>query len=185
MDRNRNIAFTTSAPLSSATGGRTGRNFLPSSSSTSSRRPPHTTVSQLVPGEELNGVVKSIKPFGAFVTLSTQGLSGLIHISELTHGFVSDVGDIVSIGDNVKVRVLSHDARTGRIALSLKQSYERSIALGDDWGHPWGDDPDNPTKWVDMGRRPQPQHHHWQVDPRRRARLDGGNSQDTTDNARR
>lgn len=128
---------------------------------------------KLTPGDELSGVVNSIKSFGVFVSLEAGNLTGLIHISELTHGFVSDVSDVVSVGDNVRVRVLSHDEKTGRIALSMKQSYERSIAIGDDWGHPWGDDPNNPTKWADLGKRPPPRQQHWEVDPERRAPLAG------------
>jgi small subunit ribosomal protein S1 len=70
-------------------------------------------------GARVTGVVSRIMDFGAFVKLEP-GVEGLIHISELAHGRVFRVGDIVSEGQEVEVKVLSVDAEKQRISLSLK-----------------------------------------------------------------
>ena len=69
------------------------------------------------------GRITRIVPWGAFVTLEgTDGVqNGLIHISELSSGYVKQVSDLVSVGDTVTVRVLHIDDR-GRIALSRRQA---------------------------------------------------------------
>ena len=69
------------------------------------------------------GRITRIVPWGAFVTLEgTDGIqNGLIHISELSSGYVTQVSDLVSVGDTVAVRVLHIDDR-GRIALSRRQA---------------------------------------------------------------
>ena len=69
------------------------------------------------------GRITRIVPWGAFVTLEgTDGIqNGLIHISELSSGYVTQVSDLVSVGDTVAVRVLRIDDR-GRIALSRRQA---------------------------------------------------------------
>ena len=73
----------------------------------------------VVIGEIYSGKVLKIKPFGAIVSLSGSTL-GLVHISQITNGFVQDVGDVLAVGDEVDVRVVSHDAATGKISLSMK-----------------------------------------------------------------
>jgi len=70
-------------------------------------------------GEIHSGKVLKIKPFGAIVGLSGGGL-GLVHISQITNGFVQDVGDVLAIGDEVDVRIVSHDQASGKISLSMK-----------------------------------------------------------------
>ena len=71
------------------------------------------------PGSRVNGKVVSITDFGAFVELE-EGIEGLIHISELSDQQVKDPKEIVSIGQEVRVEVLSVDARERRIRLSLR-----------------------------------------------------------------
>lgn len=102
----------------------------------------------------------SLARFGAFVSLA-DGLKGLVHISELQHGYVSDVSSVVQVGERVRVRVL--EVGSGRISLSLKQTYEDAIRYGADWGHPWGDDPSRPTRWADLGPAPEPGPEAWQT----------------------
>lgn len=72
-------------------------------------------------GQIVEGTVNSIKPFGAFVTLddSTQGL---VHISQVTHGFLKDINEVISVGDKAKVKIVSIDAQTGKISLSMKDA---------------------------------------------------------------
>ncbi|MFN7170887.1 MAG: polyribonucleotide nucleotidyltransferase, partial [Candidatus Omnitrophota bacterium] len=75
---------------------------------------------ELKVGEILRGKITRITNFGAFCELYP-GKEGLIHISELSHRFVKDVTDIVKVGDEVRVKVISIDEQ-GRISLSLKQA---------------------------------------------------------------
>ena len=75
-------------------------------------------------GEVLNGKVTGITKFGAFVSLP-DGKSGLVHISEISNGFVSDIRSCLSDGQEVKVKVVSVDEK-GRINLSIKRAEEKS-----------------------------------------------------------
>ena len=79
---------------------------------------------RLVVGAELDGIVQSIQAYGAFIDLG--GIEGLVHISELGHGRVERVEDVVKIGEPVKVRVVALDTRgtSGdlNISLSMKSS---------------------------------------------------------------
>ncbi len=82
----------------------------------------------LAPGQELEGTVARLEPFGAFIDLG--GIDGLIHVSELSHARVSHPRDVVAQGDRVKVKVIKvepgKDGRP-RVALSLK------AATADPW----------------------------------------------------
>ena len=69
-------------------------------------------------GQKLNGKVTSVKKFGAFVELEN-GKSGLVHISELSEKFVEKVEDVVSVGQEVTVRV-KEVTPEGKINLSMK-----------------------------------------------------------------
>jgi polyribonucleotide nucleotidyltransferase len=69
-------------------------------------------------GTIYTGKVVSVKDFGAFVELAP-GTDGMCHISELADGFVKSVGDVVKIGDMIKVKVILVDDQ-GRIKLSRK-----------------------------------------------------------------
>lgn len=70
-------------------------------------------------GEELTGKVTGIQPYGAFIALDDQ-TQGLVHISEVTYGFVKDIHDYLSVGDEVKVKVLEVDDAAGKISLSIR-----------------------------------------------------------------
>jgi polyribonucleotide nucleotidyltransferase len=69
-------------------------------------------------GQVYEGIVEGIKDFGAFVGLGG-GVAGLVHVSEITDGFVKDVYEYVKLGDKVKVKVLGIDPM-GKIKLSMK-----------------------------------------------------------------
>ncbi len=77
------------------------------------------TMDDLHPGMTLEGTVRNVVDFGAFVDIGVQQ-DGLVHISELSDAFVRHPLDAVSVGDVVRVRVLSVDKDRGRIALSMK-----------------------------------------------------------------
>ncbi|KAF8393400.1 hypothetical protein HHK36_021644 [Tetracentron sinense] len=76
---------------------------------------------ELVPGATFIGKVKSIQPFGAFVDFGAF-TDGLVHVSRLSESFVKDVGSIVSIGQEVKVRLVEANTETRRISLTMHDS---------------------------------------------------------------
>lgn len=76
---------------------------------------------ELVPGATFTGKVKSIQPFGAFIDFGAF-TDGLVHVSRLSDSYVKDVGNIVSIGQEVKVRLVEANTETGRISLTMRDS---------------------------------------------------------------
>ncbi|MCM3574388.1 S1 domain-containing post-transcriptional regulator GSP13 [Mesobacillus subterraneus] len=74
-------------------------------------------------GSVLTGKVTGIQPYGAFVALD-ENTQGLVHISEITHGYVKDVNEHLTVGDEVKVKVLSIDEAAGKIGLSIRATEE-------------------------------------------------------------
>ena len=75
---------------------------------------------EITVGAILEGTIKSITKFGAFVALPG-GRSGLCHISEIAHSYVSDVRDFLTEGQEVKVKIVGIDD-AGRINLSIKKA---------------------------------------------------------------
>ncbi|MDR3762697.1 MAG: Tex family protein [Acidobacteriota bacterium] len=71
------------------------------------------------PGMVLEGVVTNVTKFGAFVDIGVHQ-DGLVHISELSNRYIKDPNEAVKVGQIVKVKVLSADVKTKRIALSIK-----------------------------------------------------------------
>ncbi len=71
-------------------------------------------------GQVIEGIVQRLTDFGAFVDIG--GVDGLVHISQLSHDHVEKAADIVSEGDQVKVKVLSIDRDNERISLSIKET---------------------------------------------------------------
>ena len=81
-------------------------------------------LASLRPGDELDGTVARLEPFGAFVTLAP-GIDGMVHVSEIQHARVAHPRDVLNLGERVRVSVLriepGKDQRP-RIALSIKAS---------------------------------------------------------------
>ncbi|MHC4471862.1 MAG: helix-hairpin-helix domain-containing protein [Planctomycetota bacterium] len=78
-----------------------------------------TGIEDLKEGMELEGVVTNIATFGAFVDVGIDQ-EGLVHVSELSDEFVSDPGGVVTVGKNVKVRVIGVDRERKRLSLSMR-----------------------------------------------------------------
>ncbi len=76
-------------------------------------------------GQEAQGIVKNLTDYGAFVDLG--GVDGLLHITDMAWKRVKHPGEIVNVGDEIKVKVLKFDRERNRVSLGLKQ-------LGED---PW------------------------------------------------
>ena len=71
-------------------------------------------------GTIVEGKVLRIKPFGAIVSLGDK-TQGLVHISQVANSFVQDINEHVSVGDIVKVKVLSIDEASNKISLSVRK----------------------------------------------------------------
>jgi small subunit ribosomal protein S1 len=76
------------------------------------------TITDLEPGRQVTGRVKSVTAFGAFVDLGV-GPQGLVHISQLARRRVEKVTDVVKVGDEVQVWVKKVDKKRGRISLTM------------------------------------------------------------------
>jgi ribosomal protein S1 len=81
--------------------------------------PPEVDIRSLRPDMVLTGSVVRLESFGAFVDIGA-GRDGMIHVTEMGRGYVGSPSEIVSVGDEVQVRVLEVDPRRGRISLSMK-----------------------------------------------------------------
>jgi len=77
--------------------------------------------SDITPGMKLPGIVSNVTAFGAFVDVGVHQ-DGLVHISELADRFVKDPGEIVRVGQRVRVTVLDVDLTRNRIALSMRSA---------------------------------------------------------------
>ncbi|GEN88686.1 S1 domain-containing post-transcriptional regulator GSP13 [Oceanobacillus sp. FSL W8-0428] len=74
-------------------------------------------------GQVLEGKVTGIQPYGAFVAIDGD-TQGLVHISEIMHGYVKDINEHLSVGDTVNVKVIQIDEGKGKISLSIRATEE-------------------------------------------------------------
>jgi len=70
-------------------------------------------------GSELEGEVKNITQYGAFIDLG--GIDGLLHLTDMSWGKINHPAEMLNIGDKLKIKVINYDAETGKISLGLKQ----------------------------------------------------------------
>lgn len=81
-------------------------------------------------GKIVKGIVTGIESYGIFVSFD-EYYSGLIHISEISHGFVKNITDFVTLGDTIYVEILDVDEETFHLKLSIKNiSYKKSSVHG-------------------------------------------------------
>lgn len=73
----------------------------------------------LQPGDVLEGTVRTLMPYGAFVDLG--GFDGLLHVSDISWSRVNKPEDVLSVGQKIQVRLLKIDPETKKISLGLKQ----------------------------------------------------------------
>ncbi|CAH2077622.1 unnamed protein product [Thlaspi arvense] len=76
---------------------------------------------ELVAGATFTGKVRAIQPFGAFVSFGAF-TDGLVHVSQLSDNFVKDVASVVTVGQEVKVRLLEADIEGKRISLTMREN---------------------------------------------------------------
>ena len=93
-------------------------------------------ISKLEKGQVLEGKVKNITPYGVFVDLG--GVDGLVHITDLSWGRVSDPKEVVELDQDIKVVILDFDNEKKRIALGVKQllphpwdALDQNVKVGD------------------------------------------------------
>lgn len=79
-------------------------------------------VAMIVPGTVLEGIVESLQPYGAFVDLK-DGLTGLVHISQICQRRIKKPSEVLKVGDKVNVKVLN--TNDGKISLSIKAAQEQ------------------------------------------------------------
>ncbi len=94
------------------------------------------TLATLAEGQILDGVVKNITDYGAFVDLG--GVDGLLHVTDMSWGRLGHPSELIKPGDEIKVMVLKYDSVKGKISLGLKQtkpdpwlSVEEKFHVGD------------------------------------------------------
>ncbi len=93
--------------------------------------PPEVDIRALKPETTLTGRVVRIESFGAFVDIGA-GRDGMIHVTEMGRGYVGSPSEIMSVGDEVQVRVLEVDPRRGRISLSMKDLPAEALDIDED-----------------------------------------------------
>ena len=76
------------------------------------------TLEALEEGAVVTGVVKNLTEYGAFVDLG--GIDGLLHVSDMSYGRINHPSEVVSVGDEITVRVLKFDREKERVSLGLK-----------------------------------------------------------------
>ena len=84
------------------------------------RKPPSVDVNGLQPDMRITGTVTRLVAYGAFVDIDT-GREALLHVREMAEGYVKNPGDIVSVGDEIEVRIIKVDPRTRQVDLSIKE----------------------------------------------------------------
>jgi small subunit ribosomal protein S1 len=77
-----------------------------------------TRINELEIGQLVSGTVRDLKPFGAFIDL--QGVSGLLHIKQVSQAYIPDLAKVLSIGSTIQAIVLDLDPGRGRISLSTQ-----------------------------------------------------------------
>lgn len=77
-------------------------------------------------GQVLEGKVTGIQPYGAFVAINNK-VQGLVHISEITYGYVKDINDYLSVDDEIKVKIIDIDEDSGKVSLSIRATEKPPI----------------------------------------------------------
>jgi small subunit ribosomal protein S1 len=78
-----------------------------------------TTLETLAPGQIVDGVIKNLTDYGAFIDLG--GIDGLLHVTDMSWGRVNHPSELFQVGDEIKIKVLKFDPESERVSLGLKQ----------------------------------------------------------------
>ncbi len=88
------------------------------------------TKDQMKEGSKVNGIVKNVTDYGAFIDLG--GIDGLLHITDMSWSRIKHPSEVINVGDEIEVMVLKYDTEKERVSLGLKQLTE----------DPWNDTAD-------------------------------------------
>src|SRR6201999_4404231 len=77
------------------------------------------TLEHLQEGAVVNGTVKNLTDYGAFIDLG--GIDGLLHVTDISYGRVSHPAEVLHVGDEITVMVLKFDSSKERVSLGIKQ----------------------------------------------------------------
>ena len=86
---------------------------------TERRQMRETTLATLSTDQILDGVIKNLTDYGAFIDLG--GIDGLLHITDMSWGRINHPGELFNVGDEIKVKILKFDSESERVSLGLKQ----------------------------------------------------------------
>jgi small subunit ribosomal protein S1 len=86
---------------------------------TERRQMRETTLATLSTDQILDGVIKNLTDYGAFIDLG--GIDGLLHITDMSWGRINHPGELFNVGDEIKVKILKFDPESERVSLGLKQ----------------------------------------------------------------
>lgn len=89
-------------------------------------KPVERKYGEIAEGDTLKGEIKRIESYGVFVDVGLER-EGLVHVSELSHEYVKSPADVVTVGDEVNVKVLKIDARKKQVNLSIKALLEPPV----------------------------------------------------------
>jgi ribosomal protein S1 len=89
--------------------------------------PPELDWNDIRPGQIFTGKVTRLERFGAFVDIGAER-EGMVHVSELANGYIGQPSDVVSVGEEVEVRVLEVNAKKKQIKLSMKTDFTAELA---------------------------------------------------------
>jgi len=81
------------------------------------------SIEEVTPGMVVPGIVTNLTRFGAFVDIGVKQ-DGLVHVSEVSHDYITDPAEKLKLNDKVQVKVLEVDLPRKRISLSIKQTME-------------------------------------------------------------
>ncbi|MCS5636273.1 MAG: 30S ribosomal protein S1 [Myxococcota bacterium] len=87
---------------------------------TERRQMREATLSTLSADQILDGVIKNLTDYGAFIDLG--GIDGLLHITDMSWGRINHPSELFNVGDEIKVKILKFDPETERVSLGLKQN---------------------------------------------------------------
>jgi ribosomal protein S1 len=86
-------------------------------------KPPTRQLKDLKPDTVVSGLVTRIEPYGVFLDIGT-GRDGMIHVSELTEGYIGSPNDVLSVGDKIEAKVINVDRKARKVDLSTKDFIE-------------------------------------------------------------
>jgi len=95
---------------------------------------PALKVEDLVVGEKYKGVVNNLVTYGAFVDIGC-GINGLVHVSQISDTFVRRADEVVSVGQEVEVKLLEVDSENSKLVLSMRTQERPAEKVKQDVGH--------------------------------------------------